>query len=230
MPVLEAAARGGRAARAWWSAPTRLSRAPAGLASTSSRIRCGSAGVGATALMHDGGAIAFPASSQMGGSHRLQCRTAQLPDRRGRLFRGRGQAARREPQDPLEIPALPVLGDVRAGARLFRAFAVDQRRIRSRPAGTDGARAAARSAGRHALRRPPIRWKRPARRGLRRPRAARPDGQGTWLALFVCGDNLRKGGGAERVLQIAELLPARARGPQAARAGETHRAGWGARK
>ena len=163
---------------------------------------------GVEQLAHDGGALDFPAPSKyvapiafnvmpLAGS----CRRRLRRDRRG------PEAAQREPQDPRHSRA----GGVRhvcAGAGVHRALAVDQRRVRPAAVGRAGHRAAGRRARREAGGRAD-----PAGRGRRRRLARRPDPpdpgvpDGRGLALFVSGDNLRKGA-ALNTIQIAELLAA----------------------
>ena len=58
------------------------------------------AGAGAAALVQRRRRGRVSAAAQVGGADRVQRRAAQLRAGRGRLHRGRDQAARREPQDP----------------------------------------------------------------------------------------------------------------------------------
>ena len=98
-----------------------------------------------------GARCAATGGGKVGGADGAQCRAAQLRLRRRRLYRGRDQAARREPQDP-EHSRPAGLGHLRPGAGVHRAFAVDQRRIRAPAQRRTSARAA---------------WQRPRRGGLR---------------------------------------------------------------
>ena len=85
----------------------------------------------------------FPAPAEVGGADRLQRRAAQLLHRRGRLHRGRDQAARREPQDPRD-PRPAGVGHLRARAGLHRAIRCRSTPSSSATAGSRGAGAAAR--------------------------------------------------------------------------------------
>ena len=161
----------------------------------------------AAELTFDGRAVDVPCAREVRRADRLQRAGPGRQDRRRRLVRDRrgAEAARREPQDPGH-PGAAGVRDVRAGPRLHGALAVDQRRVHPPAVGRAGHRAAGRGAGRRAERGPDAAAggrARPSFVGRLRGDPGVPDGRG--LALFVCGDNLRKGA-ALNAIQIAELL------------------------
>ena len=118
------------------------------------------------------------------------------------------QKLRNESRKILGIPDLAVSRHLRAGAGVHRALAVDQRRVRPAAVGRAARELLAGAPGVKLVDVPtPL-----AAAGVDESLVGRirqdpgvPDGRG--LALFVSGDNLRKGA-ALNTIQIAELLAA----------------------
>ena len=166
---------------------------------------------GAAALTYDGAAVEFPAPSKFArpiAFNVLPLAGKIVDDGSGET--DEEQKFRNETRKILEIPDLPVSGDVRAGTGLHRALPLAQRRVRAAAVrrGGDGRSWPRRPAS--SCRRSRTRWKRPGRIpsyvGRIRQDPTVPDGRG--LVLFVSNDNLRKGA-ALNAIQIAEALLAR---------------------
>ena len=106
-------------------------------------------------LAFDGSAVTLPAPEKYVAPDRLQRAADGRLGRRRRLERDRrgAEAPQRVAQDPRH-PRPAGLRDLRARAGLHRPLAVDQRRVRLRPAGQAGPRAARGRPGRRAERRP----------------------------------------------------------------------------
>ena len=162
----------------------------------------------AAELTFDGGAVEFPAPDNFAAPIAFNV----LPLAGSLVDDGSGetdeeQKLRDESRKILGIPDLRVAGHVRAGAGVHRALAVDQRRVRPRPA--------ARAGGRDPVRRRPASpWSTCRRRCMAAGtdpayvgRIRRDPTVDHGLALFVSNDNLRKGA-ALNAVQIAELLVA----------------------
>ena len=117
------------------------------------------------------------------------------------------QKLRNESRKILGIPDLAVSGDVRAGAGVHRPLAVAQRRVRAAARPSSGPPSCSPTAPGVVLTDIPTPLEAagadPTYVGRLRVDPGVPDGRG--LALFVSGDNLRKGA-ALNAIQIAELL------------------------
>ena len=161
-------------------------------------------------LVHDGGALDFPAPDKYVAPiafNVVPLAGSLVDDGSGET--DEDQKLRNESRKILGIPDLLVSGHVRAGAGVHRALAVDECRVR--PA--DFGRARARRSWRRAPGVTLVDVPTPlAAAGVDDSLVGRirqdpgvPDGRG--LALFVSGDNLRKGA-ALNTIQIAELLAA----------------------
>jgi hypothetical protein len=131
----------------------------AGIEELEGQIRAG-AQAGA-ALARDGQAVACP-RQEVGRADRLQRGGAELCAGRGRLHRGRDQAARREPQDPRD-PRPAGVGHLRARAGLSRATRCRSTREFERPLSPEQAWTCWAGAGRGGDEPCPTRWRPPAR-------------------------------------------------------------------
>jgi aspartate-semialdehyde dehydrogenase len=167
-----------------------------------------SAGVGATALMHDGGAIAFPAS------HKWAVPIAYnvVPLNYRIVEDGYSEEEvklRDESRKILEIPALPVSGTcVRVPVYSGHSLSINAEFDRDLPVPV--ALELLRAAPGVMLSDVPNPLEATGRDEVFVGRVRRDPTVKHGLALFVCGDNLRKGA-ALNAVQIAELLPARTR-------------------
>ena len=161
-------------------------------------------------LTHDGAAFEMPGAGEVRPPDRVQ----RAPDgrlgrrRRQRRDRRGAEAPQREPQDPRH-PGPAGLRHLRAGAGLHRSLALGERGVRVGPAGQAG--------GRDPRRPRPVcccpTYPTPLQAAGQDPsfvgrirQDSGVDGE-RGLALFVTGDNLRKGA-ALNTVQIAELVAA----------------------
>jgi aspartate-semialdehyde dehydrogenase len=164
----------------------------------------------AAELTSDGAALEFPAPEQVRRTDRVQRAGDGRLNGRRRLVRDRrgAEAAQREPQDPRH-PGPAGLRHLCTGAGLHRALAVDQRRVRPTSVGLPAQLELLRSAPGVEMCDVPTplaaAGRDPSLVGRIRQDPGVPDGRG--LALFVSGDNLRKGA-ALNTIQIAELVAA----------------------
>jgi aspartate-semialdehyde dehydrogenase len=167
-----------------------------------------SAGVGATALMHDGGAIAFPVS------HKWAVPIAYnvVPLNYRIVEDGYSEEEvklRDESRKILEIPNLPVSGTcVRVPVYSGHSLSINAEFDRDLP--VPMALELLRAAPGVLLSDVPNPLEATGRDEVFVGRVRRDPTVKHGLALFVCGDNLRKGA-ALNAVQIAELLPTRAR-------------------
>ena len=162
----------------------------------------------AAALTHDGSAVVFPQPEKFArpiAFNVLPFAGKLLDD--GRFETDEEQKLRNESRKILGHPRPQGVGDVRPGARVHRALAVAERRVRPAAVGRAGHRAAGRRAGRRAERHPDAAAgrRRATRAYVGRIRQDEGVDGGRGLALFVSNDNLRKGA-ALNAVQIAELF------------------------
>ena len=160
-------------------------------------------------LVHDGSALEFPAPDKYVAPiafNVVPLAGSLVDDGSGET--DEDQKLRNESRKILGIPDLLVSRHLRAGAGLHRTLVVDQRRVRPAAVGERAQELLAAAPGVKLVDVPtPL-----AAAGVDDSLVGRirqdpgvPDGRG--LALFVSGDNLRKGA-ALNTIQIAELLAA----------------------
>ena len=161
-------------------------------------------------LVHDGGALEFPAPNKYVAPiafNVVPLAGSLVDDGSGET--DEDQKLRNESRKILGIPDLAGQRHLRAGAGVHRTLAVDQRRVRRAALARAGAASCSPAAPGVTLVDVPTPL---AAAGVDDSLVGRirqdpgvPDGRG--LALFVSGDNLRKGA-ALNTIQIAELLAA----------------------
>lgn len=163
---------------------------------------------GAEQLVYDGGALEFPPPN----TYVAPIAFNVVPLAGSLVDDGSGetdedQKLRFESRKILGIPDLLVSGTC-VRVPVFTGHSLSINAEFAQPLAGAGARAARRCYGRAAGRRADAAGRRRCRRISGRPDPARPGGaDGRGLALFVSGDNLRKGA-ALNTIQIAELLTA----------------------
>ncbi len=148
--------------------------------------------------------LRFSTAKKMGCSHRIQCSASQLSDCRRRLHRGRGQASRREFARFSRIPELLVSSTcVRVPVYAGHSLSINAQFKRDIP--VDVALELLRGAAGVVVADVPNPLVATGRDPVFVGRVRRDPTVEHGLALFVTGDNLRKGA-ALNAVQIAEIL------------------------